>query len=259
MFLKLEQLREHYNNRLPNPKVCLPWPQYYALDEFYNPWTILCAFSQCGLAVCLLSKVNIVTNNNFFLCRSCAQRRHSVHSRAGKLRGLRARLESSPRAAEAPAFSLPAAQWSLHLPALWHYGWETAACTQSQNTVFRLAFLTFCFASIRGPPTATEALIERHLEAILNNNRKAVTAALQIELRDTLKVQNHRKKASLTVWEETFIIRIVFVFIIPTSVKCLNNALSNQSTEKWISCSLDNQFIVEQRCQTLAGCGILIS
>ncbi|XP_030253107.1 type 2 DNA topoisomerase 6 subunit B-like isoform X2 [Sparus aurata] len=41
---------------------------------------------------------------------------------------------------------------------------------------------------------ATEVLIERHLEAILNNNRKAVTAALQTELRDTLKVQNHRKK-----------------------------------------------------------------
>lgn len=101
-------------------------------------------------------------------------------------------------------------------------------------------------------------LIERHLEAILNNNRKAVTAALQTELRDTLKVQNHRKKASVTVREETFIIRIVFVFIIPTSAKCLSNGLSNQLTEKWISC-LDNQFIVEQRCHTLAGCGRLIS
>ncbi|XP_073342451.1 type 2 DNA topoisomerase 6 subunit B-like [Pagrus major] len=41
---------------------------------------------------------------------------------------------------------------------------------------------------------ATEALIERHLEAILNNNRKAVTTALQTELKGTLKAQSCRKK-----------------------------------------------------------------
>ncbi|XP_042349420.1 DUF4554 domain-containing protein [Plectropomus leopardus] len=41
---------------------------------------------------------------------------------------------------------------------------------------------------------ATEALIERHLEDILSNNKQAVTAALQTELKDTLKAQNHRKK-----------------------------------------------------------------
>ncbi|KAM9356696.1 type 2 DNA topoisomerase 6 subunit B-like [Symphorus nematophorus] len=41
---------------------------------------------------------------------------------------------------------------------------------------------------------ATEALIERHLEDILNNNKQAVTAALQTELRNTLQAQNHRKK-----------------------------------------------------------------
>ena len=217
------------------------------------------AFSQCELAVCLLSKVNIITNKHFFLCRSCAQRRHCVHSRAGKLQGFRASIESSPSAAEAPAFSLPAVQWSLHLPAQWYYGWETAACTQSQNTVFKLAFLTSCFPWIRHPPTATEVLIQRHLEAILNNNRKAVTAALQTELKDTLKVQNCRKKASLSLArEEIFICRVVFVFIILTSVR-FNNGLSNQLTEKWISCTSDNQFIVEQRCHTLAGYGRLIS
>ncbi|XP_035525691.1 DUF4554 domain-containing protein [Morone saxatilis] len=41
---------------------------------------------------------------------------------------------------------------------------------------------------------ATEALLEHHLEDILNNNRKAVTAALQTELKNTLKAQNRRKK-----------------------------------------------------------------
>ncbi|XP_044061152.1 DUF4554 domain-containing protein isoform X2 [Siniperca chuatsi] len=41
---------------------------------------------------------------------------------------------------------------------------------------------------------ATEALIEHHLEDILNNNRQAVTTALQTELKNTMKAQNHRKK-----------------------------------------------------------------
>ncbi|KAM8732884.1 type 2 DNA topoisomerase 6 subunit B-like [Acanthopagrus schlegelii] len=61
--------------------------------------------------------------------------------------------------------------------------------------------LLFLFLQYNDPFTcqlndimATEVLIERHLEAILNNNRKAVTAALQTELKDTLKVQNCRKK-----------------------------------------------------------------
>ncbi|XP_045886055.1 DUF4554 domain-containing protein isoform X1 [Micropterus dolomieu] len=41
---------------------------------------------------------------------------------------------------------------------------------------------------------ATEALIEHHLEDILNNNMQAVTTALQTELKNALQVQNHRKK-----------------------------------------------------------------
>ncbi|XP_051276902.1 DUF4554 domain-containing protein [Dicentrarchus labrax] len=41
---------------------------------------------------------------------------------------------------------------------------------------------------------ATETLLEHHLDDILNNNRKAVTAALQTELKNTLKAQNRRKK-----------------------------------------------------------------
>ncbi|XP_038555077.1 DUF4554 domain-containing protein isoform X2 [Micropterus salmoides] len=41
---------------------------------------------------------------------------------------------------------------------------------------------------------ATEALIEHHLEDILNNNRQAVTTALQTELKNALQVQNLRNK-----------------------------------------------------------------
>lgn len=39
-------------------------------------------------------------------------------------------------------------------------------------------------------------LIERHLEDILNNNRQAVIGAFQTEIKNTLKTQNRRKKAS---------------------------------------------------------------
>ncbi|KAK2904225.1 hypothetical protein Q8A73_010882 [Channa argus] len=44
---------------------------------------------------------------------------------------------------------------------------------------------------------ATEALIEQHLEVILSNNKQAVTSAMQTELKNTLKAQNGRKRASL--------------------------------------------------------------
>lgn len=39
-------------------------------------------------------------------------------------------------------------------------------------------------------------LIERHLEDILNNNSQAVIGAFQTEIKNTLKTQNRRKKAS---------------------------------------------------------------
>lgn len=42
----------------------------------------------------------------------------------------------------------------------------------------------------------TDALIERHLEDILINNRRAVTGVLQTELSNTLKAQDRRKRAS---------------------------------------------------------------
>lgn len=45
--------------------------------------------------------------------------------------------------------------------------------------------------------SATEVLIEHHLEDILKHNRQAVIKGLQTELKNTLKAQNRRKKASL--------------------------------------------------------------
>lgn len=58
-----------------------------------------------------------------------------------------------------------------------------------------LLFVTFFF--ICESSLATHALIEHHLEDILNHNRQAVTTALQSELKKAMRAQNHRKKASL--------------------------------------------------------------
>ncbi|XP_029918040.1 type 2 DNA topoisomerase 6 subunit B-like [Myripristis murdjan] len=50
------------------------------------------------------------------------------------------------------------------------------------------------FTSQLSDVMATEELLEHHLEAILNNNRRAVTEALQAELKNTLKAQSQRSK-----------------------------------------------------------------
>ncbi|XP_035017569.1 DUF4554 domain-containing protein [Hippoglossus stenolepis] len=50
------------------------------------------------------------------------------------------------------------------------------------------------FTSQLSDVMATEALIEHHLEDILSNNRQAVTAALETELKKTLKAQQRRKR-----------------------------------------------------------------
>ncbi|KAF3838506.1 hypothetical protein F7725_010274 [Dissostichus mawsoni] len=55
------------------------------------------------------------------------------------------------------------------------------------------------FASELSDMMATEVLIQRHLEDILNNNRQAVTRALQTELKDALKAQNLRKQAAKVI------------------------------------------------------------
>lgn len=57
--------------------------------------------------------------------------------------------------------------------------------------------LYYIFFFICDPPSATEVLIDHHLEDILKHNRQAVITGLQTELKNTLKAQNRRKKASL--------------------------------------------------------------
>lgn len=63
---------------------------------------------------------------------------------------------------------------------------------EAQNVLFVVSFLT----PVLMCATATEVLIERHLEDILNNNKQAVVGAFQAEIKKTLKAQNRRKKAS---------------------------------------------------------------
>ncbi|KAM9377963.1 type 2 DNA topoisomerase 6 subunit B-like [Pholidichthys leucotaenia] len=50
------------------------------------------------------------------------------------------------------------------------------------------------FASQLADDMAAEVLIEHHLEDILNNNRKAIVAAVQTEMKNTLKEQINKKK-----------------------------------------------------------------
>lgn len=66
---------------------------------------------------------------------------------------------------------------------------------QVQNIGFLLVFSHFC--SIYNPPSASEVLLEHHLEDILNHNKQAVLSTLQTELKNTLKAQSRRKKVSL--------------------------------------------------------------
>ncbi|KAM4555114.1 type 2 DNA topoisomerase 6 subunit B-like [Odontesthes bonariensis] len=72
---------------------------------------------------------------------------------------------------------------------------------ESTHAPVQQSLLLFLFLQHSDPFTsqvtdllATEVLIEHHLEDILSNNRRAITAALQTELRNTLEAQNCRKK-----------------------------------------------------------------
>ncbi|XP_060905107.1 DUF4554 domain-containing protein [Labrus mixtus] len=74
---------------------------------------------------------------------------------------------------------------------------------ESNPSPVQQSLLLFLFLQHSDPFTCqlsdimgTEALIEHHLEDILNNNRQAVTTALQTELKNTLRAQNLRQKAS---------------------------------------------------------------
>ncbi|XP_040904934.1 DUF4554 domain-containing protein isoform X2 [Toxotes jaculatrix] len=73
---------------------------------------------------------------------------------------------------------------------------EDLSLPTMQQSLLLFLFLQYSdpFTSHLSDIMATEAMIEHHLEDILSNNRQAVTAALQTELRNTLKAQNRRKK-----------------------------------------------------------------
>lgn len=127
-----------------------------------------------------------------FLCRTCAQGRHRLHSRrAGQPWGWKEKT-SSPIAAAPPAVSSAAAQWPVYGPALRSCRLVTAVCNNYRWFCLCWVFFNLCSDMW----AAAEMLIERHLEDILNNNRQAVIGAFQTQIKKTLKTQNRRKKAS---------------------------------------------------------------
>ncbi|XP_071753847.2 DUF4554 domain-containing protein [Centroberyx gerrardi] len=71
--------------------------------------------------------------------------------------------------------------------------WSLAPVQQSLS-LFLFLQHSDPFTSQLADVTATEELLELHLEDILNNNRQAVTTALQTELKNTLKAQSQRSK-----------------------------------------------------------------
>lgn len=143
------------------------------------------------------------------LCRSCAQGRHGLHSRgAVQPWGRRQKAKSSSISAGPPAVSSAAAQRPIYSPALWSCRLVTAVC--NNHRMFRF-FFYFC----SNMWAATEMLIERHLEDILNNNRQAVIATFQTEIKNTLKTQNRRKKASkVSCCKEIHIVHFMMIILI---------------------------------------------
>ncbi|XP_063732943.1 DUF4554 domain-containing protein [Eleginops maclovinus] len=74
---------------------------------------------------------------------------------------------------------------------------EQGSVSSVQQSLLLYVFLQHSdpFASQLSDMMVTEVLIEHHLEDILNNNRQAITKAMQNELKNALKAQNLRKKS----------------------------------------------------------------
>lgn len=131
------------------------------------------------------------------LCSCFAQWRHHLHGGgAGEPRGWK-KAQASPAAATPPAVCPPAAQWPVCSPNIWCYRLVTDLCNKHKNCVKKPTLtkggLCDCCPNARA---ATEVLLERHLEDILNNNRQAVIGAFQTEIKKTLKTRKHRKNVS---------------------------------------------------------------
>lgn len=134
------------------------------------------------------------------LCRSWAQWRHRLHGGGdGEPWGWREETQPSPFAAAPPGVFCAATQWPIYSPALRCCRLVTAGCNKHRK-------FTVCWAwwvSFTNMCAATEVLIERHLDDILNNNMQAVVGTFQTEIKNTVKALNRRKKASeVSCWDE---------------------------------------------------------
>ncbi|XP_013861728.1 type 2 DNA topoisomerase 6 subunit B-like [Austrofundulus limnaeus] len=93
------------------------------------------------------------------------------------------------------------------------------------------------FTSEVNDTIAAEMLIEHHLEEILSNNRQAVSAALEAELYNTLKAQNHRKKKQEKLQSAAEVILSSTISIVSSSSNmdfrnaCLNRMKVNDTHE----------------------------
>lgn len=63
------------------------------------------------------------------------------------------------------------------------------------HSMFYFPFAVLCYSFDFA--SATEVLLERHLEDIVNHNRQAVVPSFETEIKNALELQNRRKKVSL--------------------------------------------------------------
>lgn len=148
------------------------------------------ACSHCIL-LCLFVAAHANTDfKRLFVCRSYGWCWNSLHSKARWLGGSDGR-QSSSGATTAFAVFVPAKQWSVCIPALWQNRWKSCS-----KIAYFTVFVVWCLFFPLDSVSATEVLLDRHLEDIVNYNRQAVISALQMEVKKILDVQNHRRKVS---------------------------------------------------------------
>ncbi|XP_077388827.1 type 2 DNA topoisomerase 6 subunit B-like isoform X2 [Festucalex cinctus] len=116
------------------------------------------------------------------------------------------------------------------------------------------------FASQLSDFMVTDALIERHLEDILNNNRRAVTGALQTELGNTLKAQDRRRKDQEKLLSAAEVILSASISIVSCSTNltfrkaCLSRMQVNDTHELAASLKEALLRVISWRCVPRNGC-----
>ncbi|XP_077434741.1 type 2 DNA topoisomerase 6 subunit B-like isoform X2 [Vanacampus margaritifer] len=116
------------------------------------------------------------------------------------------------------------------------------------------------FASQLSDFMVTDALIEHHLEDILNNNRRAVTGALQTEFSNTLKAQDRKKKDREKLLSAAEVILSASVSIVSCSTNwnfrqaCWSRMQVNDTHE--LAASLQEALlrVISWRCVPKNGC-----